>query len=45
MNQGACVEVAFADDGVLVRDSKDPTGSVVRVGAREWTAFLRRVRG
>lgn len=43
-NGGDCVEVAVnlatADDVVLVRDSKNPTGPVLRFTRAEWTAFL-----
>lgn len=35
-----CVEVAFIDGGVAVRDSKDPDGPVLRFTAAEWTAFV-----
>ncbi|GAA1837643.1 hypothetical protein GCM10009836_15440 [Pseudonocardia ailaonensis] len=38
---GACVEVAHRDDQVLVRDSKDPDGPVLRFTSDEWIAFLR----
>jgi hypothetical protein len=41
----ACVEMAVAGpDEVLVRDSKNPAGPVLRYNAREWTAFLAGVR-
>jgi hypothetical protein len=39
-----CVEVAVADDGIAVRDSKDPGGPVLRYDAHEWEAFLAGVR-
>jgi hypothetical protein len=35
-----CVEVAFVDGGVAVRDSKDPTGPVLIFTAPEWDAFV-----
>ncbi|NUT37166.1 MAG: DUF397 domain-containing protein [Hamadaea sp.] len=38
-DSNSCVEVAFLDDHVLVRDSKDPQGPVLRFTAEEWTAF------
>ncbi|NUO58316.1 MAG: DUF397 domain-containing protein [Hamadaea sp.] len=41
---GACVEVAVLDDEVLVRDSKDPQGPVLRFSRAEWLAFLAGVR-
>ena len=37
--QGNCVEVAFDDDGVYVRDSKDREGPVLRFTRAEWDAF------
>jgi len=42
---GACVEVAVFGDEVWVRDSKDPTGPVLRFSRAEWAAFLDGVRG
>lgn len=39
-SNGACVEVAMLADGVAVRDSKDPSGPVLRYTLREWEAFL-----
>ncbi len=41
---GACVEVAFKMDDILVRDSKDQSGPVLRFTQREWSAFLEGVR-
>lgn len=40
-NGGAqCVEVAFDDEGgAHVRDSKDPSGAVLRFTPGEWNAF------
>ena len=39
--QGSCVEVAsLPDGGVGVRDSKDPSGPVLRFTSDEWCAFL-----
>lgn len=37
---GDCVEVATTGDSVLVRDSKDPDGPVLRFTPREWEAFV-----
>jgi len=42
-NGGTCVEVAPAPDGVLVRDSKDPTGPTLAVTTAQWHAFLATV--
>lgn len=36
---GNCVEVADLLDGCAVRDSKDPTGPVLRFGPAQWAAF------
>lgn len=41
----ACVEVAFVEDVIAVRDSKDKTGPALVFGAREWDAFLAGVKG
>ena len=35
-----CVEVATDGDTVLVRDSKDPTGPVLRLTTEQWIRFL-----
>jgi hypothetical protein len=40
VGNGACVEVAAADDGVAVRHSKDPDGAVLYYTPAEWSAFL-----
>jgi hypothetical protein len=38
------VEIAdLGEDGVLVRDSKDPTRTL-RFDRREWTAFIQAVK-
>lgn len=39
-----CVEVAPMPEAVAVRDSKDPTGPVLDVESRSWTAFLTGLR-
>jgi hypothetical protein len=38
--QGNCVEVRAIDGTIEVRDSKNPTGSVLRFTHAEWAAFL-----
>ncbi|MGI5395115.1 DUF397 domain-containing protein [Streptomyces sp. CA-251251] len=45
-NGGECVEVAegHAADSVPVRDSKNPSGPVVTVGAHAWRAFVQGLR-
>ena len=40
-----CVEVAFVEDRVAVRHSKQHGGPVLVFTAHEWAAFLRGVRG
>jgi hypothetical protein len=35
-----CVEVAFVDDAIAVRDSKNPTGPVLLFTQAEWDAFV-----
>jgi hypothetical protein len=35
-----CVEVAFLDQGIAVRDSKDRTGPALMFTSAEWTAFV-----
>jgi hypothetical protein len=42
--EGACVEVAPVQDGVLVRNSKDRTGPIVRFTDAEWKAFVAGVK-
>jgi Domain of unknown function (DUF397) len=39
-----CVEVAFVEDQVAVRDSKQHGGPVLVFTAHEWEAFLSGVR-
>lgn len=39
-----CVDVALGERAVLVRDSKDPAGPVLRFTHAEWRAFLLGVR-
>jgi len=35
-----CVEVAFVDDAIAVRDSKHPDGPVLLFTQAEWDAFV-----
>jgi hypothetical protein len=42
--QDGCVEVAFLEGRVAVRDSKNPRGPVLLFTANEWEAFLSGVR-
>ena len=39
-----CVEVGSVDHRVVVRDTKDRTGAVLRVSAETWRAFAAGVR-
>jgi hypothetical protein len=39
-SSGNCVEAAQVPDGVLVRDSKDPNGPILRFTEAEWQAFV-----
>lgn len=43
---GACVEVGFADGGALtgVRDTKDRTYGTLAIPANAWSAFLDRIK-
>lgn len=40
-----CLEVTFANGGVLVRDSKAPQGPVLSFSASNWSNFVELVRG
>ncbi|WP_445515633.1 DUF397 domain-containing protein [Streptomyces sp. NEAU-174] len=39
-----CVEAAFRPGSTVVRDSKDPGGSVIGVSHRAWTDFVTALR-
>ena len=41
---GNCVEIAFTDDSVLMRNSRNPHGPELSVSYSAWTAFLTGVR-
>lgn len=41
---GHCVEVAEVDGLILMRDSKDPAGPVLRFERAEWAAFTAGVQ-
>lgn len=41
---GNCVEVAAVDGSVLVRNSRDPLGSVLSFSCHQWAAFLQGMR-
>ncbi|HEV8558448.1 MAG TPA: DUF397 domain-containing protein [Actinophytocola sp.] len=42
---GACVEIAFPPNITAVRDSKNPAGGTLVLGAAAWKAFCSAVRG
>ncbi|MFV2112876.1 DUF397 domain-containing protein [Micromonospora sp. LOL_025] len=42
-DDGNCVEVAV-DDAVLIRDSKNPDGPVLRFAPRRWRSFISAIR-
>jgi hypothetical protein len=37
---GDCVEVAFAEESVLIRHSRNPSGSMLSFTHSEWRAFI-----
>jgi hypothetical protein len=39
-NSDNCVEVAFVDDAIAVRDSRKPGGPALIFTAAEWDAFV-----
>ena len=41
---GGCVEIASEDQSVLLRDSRNPLGTILGFTHGQWTSFLRRVR-
>ena len=41
---GECVEVAELNGMVVMRDSKDPHGPMLRYTADEWRSFVRAVK-
>lgn len=41
---GNCVEVAFSQGYVFVRDSKDPEGGWIQFSLVDWNAFLVKLR-
>lgn len=40
---GNCVEIAELPDGAAVRDSKDPTGPVLRFSPAQWAASIKAI--
>jgi hypothetical protein len=45
VNGGHCVEVAYVDGYVLVRDSKDSTGPQLKFHSQDWDTFIKSVKG
>ena len=43
-NEDSCVEVARADRLVAVRDSKNPSGSVLAFDRSEWRSLLTGIK-
>ncbi len=43
-NSDNCVEVAFVDDAIAVRDSKNPSGPALVYTRDEWIAFIGGVK-
>ena len=43
-HDNGCVEVAFVNEHVAIRDSKDPSGPTLVFTPLEWIAFLGGVR-
>lgn len=41
---GNCVEIASAKQSVLVRDSRNQSGTVLEFPPGQWSSFLHRVR-
>jgi hypothetical protein len=44
MANGNCVEVRPANGEIVVRDSKNPSGSVLAYSAKSWRAFTLEAR-
>ncbi|WP_440099703.1 DUF397 domain-containing protein [Streptosporangium sp. H16] len=43
-SSGQCVQVAFLDEDVAVRDSKDPNGPILFFTSDEWQTFTGSIR-
>jgi hypothetical protein len=44
VSNGACVEAASGRRTVMVRDSVDPAGPVVRYSAKTWQTFIADIK-
>ena len=42
---GNCIEIASDKLSLLVRDSRNPSGTILEFPPGQWTSFLRRVGG
>jgi hypothetical protein len=43
-NAGECVEIADGEQSVLVRDSRNPSGTVLEFSPGQWSSLMRRIR-
>jgi Domain of unknown function (DUF397) len=44
ISNGACVEVAAAPEGIIVRDSVNQAGATLRYSSRTWRTFLEQAK-
>lgn len=44
-NGGGCIEAADHDNQVLIRDTRDRSGPVLRFGPGAWRRFTNQVKG
>ena len=44
-DSGGCADVAVVERSVLIRDSANPGGVVLRLPSAAWSAFVARTRG
>lgn len=44
MNNGACVEATTDSDAIMIRDSADQAGAMLRYSPRTWRAFLTQAK-
>lgn len=44
IGNGACVEVAAAPEGIIVRDSVNQAGATLRYSSRTWRTFLAQAK-
>lgn len=43
-DQGACVEISFSGSHVLIRDSRDKSGVVIKLTPNRWLELLTCIR-